>query len=403
MGLTLASEKLIGLFLCLVLLAGCAKKPLAREDRERLGRLGLTSVHYAPEMNISIASPGQSTTAGATGGAVAGTLAPLAAGPYAIPIVIFYWPILAATGATVGAAGGLAASYSSEEIKENVPLIEAYIFATEFQELLRHKVLDFTIQRTSQEFKQTDLKGSESHGHIKDYSNETQLDTILEVGISCINLAGPGLFGGYLTFHVEGFSRLVRVADGMRILENDYTYDSIARGLEEWSADGGKTLQEEIQNGFDVIASEIVDAHFIEKIKFRSNSASLKKILPDIDYCFFCKDNMEPLDTLTPQLSWQSFPTEEDLALPEFAWLRNVEDIVYDLQHIITNGGTLFTGLTGHYGIKQPSFRFEKPLEYYRTYAWRVRARFQVDGITYATPWKGYYLGYRFRTPSPKL
>jgi len=401
MVLTSVFKKMISSMLCLLLVAGCAIKPLPREERAKLGRLGVATVHYAPEINISIVGRGQSTAAGATTGAIGMTLAPAAAAPpYGAAITIFFWPILAAVGATVGAAGGYVGSYSAKEIKENVPLLEAYVYATEFQRLLSQKVVLFTNQRTSQAFVQTDLKGSESPDHFKDFRNETQLDTILEIGINHIKLSGPRFFGGPLTLHVKSFSRLVRVVDGVQILENDYTYDSIARELTVWSAEGGKVLQEELENAFDVVASEIVDAHFLENIKFPVELALLKPILPKTEHCFFCKGLLKPLNTLQPKLSWHSFPTEEDLAQPEFAWLINAEDIVYDLQYFIRNQSGQFSSLKTQYGIKQPFYKCEKPLEYDQIYAWRVRARFKVDELVYVTPWRGYGLIHQFRTPS---
>lgn len=391
-------KKLISSILCLSFLAGCAVKPLPHAERARLERLGVATVHYAPEMDVSIASRGQSTAGGAATGALATALAPaVVAGPYGAAVTIFFWPILATVGATVGAAGGYVGAYSAKEVKENAPLIEAYIYTTEFQRILSQKVVTFTRQRTSQSLAQTDLIGSESPDHFKDFRNETQLDTILEVGISRINLSGPRFLGGPLTLHVKGFSRLVRVSDGELVLKNDYTFDSIARELDVWAAKGGKLLQEELRNAFDVIASEVVDAHFIENIKFPRFSASLKQVKPKFKYFF---SNLKPLRTLRPQLGWQAFPAEEDLAHPEFVWLINAKHIVYDLQYFIRGQDGQLSSLTTRYGIKQPSYRFKKPLEHNRTYAWRVRARFWVDGVIYATPWRGYYSAYQFRTPS---
>lgn len=404
---TAIGKKLISASLCLLSLTGCATTTLPREERAHLGRLGVATAHYAPEMNFGIVSRGHATASGAALGAIAGPLAPIMASPYGIGVTIFFWPILAATGATVGAVGGLVSSHSGKEIEENVPKIEAYVYATEFQRLLSQQVVDFTQQRTLQELAQTGLKGSESPDHPKNYQTSTNLDTVLEVGLQQINLSDTGgFFSRQTALHVSGFSRLLRVADGRLLLEKDYLYHSVERDLEDWVADGGKALQEELQRAFSLIASDIVDTHFVEEVKLLIDSASLKQTLPVIERCLFCKDFLEPLDTLQPELAWQAFPAEEDLVHPEWARFKKAEDVVYDLQLYVDQRNSVSSSIDTHYGITQARYQFETPLDPCQTYNWRVRARFEVDGIVYVTPWKGYSPGaamvMAFRTPCPK-
>lgn len=117
------------------------------------------------------------------------------------------------------------------------------------------------------------------------------------------------------------------------------------------------------------------------------------------------------VDSLTPTLSWETFPRPFDMSVGDFA------NITYDVRiymgNVLNNSlavepSTLLQHVTD---LVEPHYSLVTPLQPCSRYFWTVRARFTLNGTRRVTEWAGaYYTAggevspshrfyYPFRTP----
>jgi hypothetical protein len=105
--------------------------------------------------------------------------------------------------------------------------------------------------------------------------------------------------------------------------------------------------------------------------------------------------NLAPkLESLQPELRWESFPRRTDLEANRGGWVSRVRHVTYDLR--------IWRGVRDRYGYEEvfpaeliyernalsmPEHTVETPLASDTHYLWSVRARFDLDGQLRVTPW----------------
>ncbi len=104
--------------------------------------------------------------------------------------------------------------------------------------------------------------------------------------------------------------------------------------------------------------------------------------------------NAPKLDSLQPELRWESFPRPADREADRGGWVNRVRRVTYDLR--------IWRGSRDPYGYQEiypaelvysrtalatPGHLVEMPLAPDTQYVWSVRARFELDGQTRVTPW----------------
>ena len=100
------------------------------------------------------------------------------------------------------------------------------------------------------------------------------------------------------------------------------------------------------------------------------------------------------LQSLQPELRWESFPRPTDLKADRSGWVSRVRHVTYDLR--------IWRGSRDPYGYQEvypaelvyartalatPEHLVEMPLAPDTQYLWSVRARFELDGQPRVTPW----------------
>jgi len=105
--------------------------------------------------------------------------------------------------------------------------------------------------------------------------------------------------------------------------------------------------------------------------------------------------NLAPrLESLQPELRWESFPRPIDLDADRGGWVSRVQHVTYDLR--------IWRGVGDHSGyqdiypdelvyartaLAMPEHTVETALASGTQYLWSVRARFELDGQLRVTPW----------------
>lgn len=368
----------VSLLLCLLLFAGCATPVMPSEERDKLGRLGMATVGFAPEVVLDVTrGRGHGAVMGAARGAsgsVAQSMVTL--NPF---VGVLFAPVVAVGGAVYGAI----VADSADEVQKSINSIETLLPGMEFQQVLRQNVAEFTRRRTSQHFVRTDLLGSESPGQPRNFQDEKELDSVLEVGIWEIRLQDQSLSNTRVVLKVTGFARLVRVRNGSLCLEKEYRYQSAARDLDIWAQHGGSLVKDELKLAYEQIAGRIVDDYFLTVSDFPQPIASLAVTQPIPETGFFTAGFVKPLATQQPVLGWQPFPSEQDVAGLDGERLKRASEIVYDLRIADQEEQFVFS----RHDLAQPTYKPETPLPPCRIYNWQVRARFRVDEAVSVTPW----------------
>ncbi|MBW2477823.1 MAG: hypothetical protein JRE63_10930 [Deltaproteobacteria bacterium] len=377
-----------GIFV-LILIGGCAlqrtSQPLPQEQRDSLGQLAVTAVHFAPHLEIDIThGRGHGAAKGAGGGALASLEAGLRSGD---AIGLLLGIVLAPVVATGGAVYGAVAADSAKVVDGHTKTFENYLLGTELQRLLKQDVIDQINLWTSHKVVRSDLIGSSNFDQVKDYHSESDIDSVLEVGINEISLSDQSVSNTRVVLRVTGITRLIKVENSSVVFDQEYQYQSVSRDLDDWAAKDGALLKLEFQTAIHSFAERIVNNYLLTPARFPSKLFSLEATRPEPQHCFFCEDQIEPLDTCQPELCWRPFPAPDELVSPDGEWLQHAEDIVYDLK--IRKFSDLY--IIDINDIEQSCFYPEAPLEPCQLYVWSVRARFWVDSTEYVTPWQSNY------------
>ncbi len=115
------------------------------------------------------------------------------------------------------------------------------------------------------------------------------------------------------------------------------------------------------------------------------------------------------VDSLQPELRWQTFPRQEDIAADKTGELKLIQELTYELRVWKTISGSSGELVYARRGLTQAHHKLEEPLEPATKYLWSVRAKFVLDGNARVTEWgmAGYVLRgevvpnpscYRFKT-----
>ena len=257
---------------------GCATTPKpalapTQEVRDSLGRIGVVSV--GPALGGTLVGPvgvGSEAGKGAVrGGAIGGlsgagigAVAGLTTGPCA--------PIAVPVFAGAGALGGIVIGGGTGAVVNGVAAIPSDA-AAKIQGVLAMEVGNRDIQGDLRRRFQNRVAGGSKDvrelgmgraGEPLPAPNYTVfaaqgVDTILEIGVKEIALAGEGGSDPSLVLAIKARARLIRVP-GNQVLWNDETlaFNSQSRDFSKWTADPG-FLGGEIESGLDTIARQIGD------------------------------------------------------------------------------------------------------------------------------------------------
>lgn len=247
------------LVVCLVL-NGCGTPVLVPSEQERrqFGSIGVVHAQFDPEDAFS------TPVRGRVGGAMAGATslageALLAEGPYALIVL----PVFLITGAIIGAITAV-----PEGTAQQVDAAVTRAFSTEpVQARLFEKVTEIVRRDTGKSVRALADEGPRQDETTPDYRALAAqgIDTILEVGVTRVGLAGGGGADPELVLFLEASARLVRTLDNEEIYAHeDFVYLSEQLKFSLWGVDDSQPVREALQRAYPALAGQIVDTIFLE-------------------------------------------------------------------------------------------------------------------------------------------
>lgn len=432
--------------LCVALAAqtGCAPMPHAPgPDQPNTTGMAKIGVAVAPVEHMEARGPprlsskakGAATGAlvGAAPGAALGLVAlmPLCTNPITAPAcagVLGTAAILAAAGAIVGGVAGANAAPAGDpatalETTVNDALIEARL-----EEGVRLYILEHGRQATPLEF--IDVGdgavaaggGGSDHGALAGQG----IDTVLELSEVRIGLTNGGVFNDRLYLEGAARARLIGIANGAILAEQNFR-GALSRPatLEEWAAGNGQVFVAALNRGLEELADWIVFELFLlyelpapvesaltipDLLRWAQGDSGAGTPAPALDpeypgtrLCIFCLTGTTlrylefvEVDSLQPALRWVAFPGRGDGASVGAVEAGRIANVSYELRLFDSRQESHWVPDTLIYERRQipgPSHMVDTPLEPCGRYFWTVRARFELDGFARATEWAYTTLG----------
>ncbi len=424
-----ATIAVLAIIALLVAHVGCAHHPPTTPDRPlplsepvraELGTIGVASTRLSPEARIQLYSSGTSTGSGegAGEGAIAGTAVGSGGAMALLPFAMYFPPLLIAVGGIflVSALGGaiVGAVQDQKPAEQGTTLEKAELaFKTAvtdptIQTQMRHNVHQAGRPFLSQNLVLLDgLNPSPSEDEI-DYQvlAHSGLQSLLLVQVDSVTLSAEEGDNPSLALDMNVRSTLIRTRDGWQLDQRSFTCRGGKRTFYEWTRRSDQPFDHGLSNCYEKIADRIVEELFLVTVP------------PDHKgWQFGGRDFAKvTMDSLQPTFRWNPVSgathEEEDKA----PFLDNMRDVVYDFKIWRADNNDLPADLVYmRQGLLGTSHRVEEPLEPSTKYFWTVRARFNMNDSSRATPWavaqerEGYSPGrldrvtnsfyYRFQTP----
>lgn len=261
---------------------GCASKRStfglhpSEEARKQLGAIGLVGARFPPETNFR--TPAKGSIAGAARGAaegfavgagstaVSGVYAGAAAPP---PLGLIILGALIALGGAIGmVVGGVEGALTAPPtatVQEAEAVLREALTALKVQEELQMHVLRAMQDDTSHPVVFLPTHGpavSEEELGYQALAAEG-LETILEVSVSKLGLAGG--FGGNpsLGVFMTARARLVRTRDAITLHDATVEYRSRRRKFTEWAENDAQLFLAELKRSYRTLAEKIVEDIFL--------------------------------------------------------------------------------------------------------------------------------------------
>jgi hypothetical protein len=265
---------------------GCAIRaqpalPQAPSDevRAQLNTIGVATGRYHPDVQLQAPTSGRGAGAakGAGYGLIAGATPGLViasapfgggcgggAGALVCSAIILFGLGVAAAGGTVGVLGGTLYGAVAAEPASRISAAETELRSTvddlDVQRALRDHVLRVAGERTKLKFVALEDHGATGSDYLALAMND--VDTVLEVDVSSIRLAGDGI-DPPVRLLMSASARLVRTADGAELFAERIEYRSAdQRKFVEWASEGSRALREEVGRGAEALADDIVQLLF---------------------------------------------------------------------------------------------------------------------------------------------
>ena len=251
------------LIVCLVL-NGCGTPILVPSEQERrqFGSIGVVHAQFDPEDAFS--TPLRGRVGGAIGGAAVGAIEGVGEGLRSGgPTILIALPVFMITYAIMGAIVAV-----PEGTAQQIDAEVARVFSTEpVQARLFEKVTKIVRRDTGKSVRALAVEGPRQDEATPDYRALAAqgIDTILEVGVTRVGLAGVGGADPELVLFLEASARLVRTLDNEEIYAHeDFVYLSEQLKFSLWGVDDSQPVREALQRAYPALAGRIVDTIFLE-------------------------------------------------------------------------------------------------------------------------------------------
>ena len=385
------------IWICITLFTiqlGCAHLPQCPTEQVRanLGAIGIVLVG-TPEVRIDIpptgygraAMEGVGETLSGAGGGGDGLGACIA--------IIVVAPIWAA----IKAAGW-------KDVQQYIckTATQGIIAKLSIQETIRDHLLLVAQEETEHDFRLINLQDSPEPGKVDSYNflKGKEIDTVLEIRVQNIRVKGKRVENSLpLVFFLDVRTRLIRLMGGEELYMRTFHHRSGARQCTDWN-------DEEFESSCKILAERIVEEVFLlidlPLGSRREGTRGLQPKYPELSYNFEGDLKYVEVDSLQPELQWETFPRPEDRQSDDTGVLSRITDATYDLKiwKADENGFPVELVYTRK-ELPCPSHRIETPLPPSTKYLWSIRLRFKMDGHSRVSHWALSREGDHFRFVTP--
>ena len=299
--------RIITAWFCVISLisqSGCAHTPtpsLSNEVRAQLGTVGIVPAKFRPEADLSVPAKGWLAGAGRKSAIWGGKGL---AFPYNLGMGgncreslcgLFILTLVVTAGTIGGLSGGVVGAIQAEpskKVSHDEEVIATVIASMKMQESLCSRVEQVAQSRTLDHFVVVADQGPTAPEEKNSYGSlaEKGIDTVLEIAIPRIALAGDWDINPSLQFQMNSHIRLIRTTDGKELYDSSSEYKGISLSFSNWADNDAKPFFKELEKAYQFLAERIVWEVFI--------------LIPSTeDGRFVAYDNGTVLDTKT-NLIW---------------------------------------------------------------------------------------------------
>ena len=298
----------------LIAQSGCAHTPtpkpyLLDEVWEPRGTVGIVPAKFRPEADLSVPAKGWLAGAGRksavwAGKGFVGFFYGIGDSGGCGPDCVLILLAVSVTAGTVGGlSGGVVGAIQAEpsiKVDYDEEAIKTVIASMKMQESLCSRVAQVAQSRTLDHFVVVTDQGPTSPEEKNLYGSlaEKGIDTVLEIAIPRIALAGNWDVNPPLQFQMNSHIRLLRTTDGKELYDFSSEYKGISLTFSNWAGNDANPFFEELEKAYQFLAEKIVGKVFILSA---STATTTKEIARDD--CLIAYDNGTIMDTRT-NLMW---------------------------------------------------------------------------------------------------
>lgn len=330
----------------------------------------------------------------------------------------------AAVGGAAGAVAGKATEQEAKDmavaanVKDVAGSISEALQSLHMQQSVRERVIEYGAATTNLSFVSLPAPGPATPDKRHDYTilRDSGVDSIVEVSILQARL---GRYGGDI-FHpaissliMTARARLIRVSDGYLMHEADYRFVSKPMTDVRLAADNAASFRQAFTLAYQDLAEQIVDRLFlIYEPPLSRNSEDRRCVVSPLrpeypksqgQLCPSClvegveNYSFATVNSLQPELRWESFPTQEDRKADQTGELTTLANVSYEVRAYeaspVRPNLSIFEWVPGalidSHTTAIASHRLVTPLKACGHYFWTFRAHFTLNGQPRVTEWAG--------------
>jgi hypothetical protein len=254
-------------------IGGCASTNQPQPPQLTPGKVAIVPARFVPESNLNVYAKGKNAAAGelagqgAIEGAAVGAVAPLAAGPYGIALYPFIAPftILAGTvfGGSFGAAQGLMHGLPEQDARAVSAIVENALGRLYIQDQVATRVME---QARTSGYNVTYLPDPgpstiEEQPEYQDLATD-EYTAVLELAVTSVRFVAHKGDPPRLALEMKLRSRVVALSGSSISGIRDFDYKSRPHVVEKWSANQGRLMEEEFNNGYNKLSQYICEIYF---------------------------------------------------------------------------------------------------------------------------------------------
>ena len=439
-------SKPVAILTMLAFLNGCASQPLPpstsppTSDRAIPRDIVVVAARFQPEADIDLLlrSKGELAGSGAGAGALegAGALMQGAGGcggdPYCGAAILLLLPVFMGVGAVIGAVRDAPSAATEEIIESGQKAMRDGIARLNLQRMIQNAITkELADQGVAQNIAEEWDIGPATPDETLTYEsvNPETKDAILEVSVlefqfKKIRLPNDKKIRYLLSMRTR--IKLLAPTDRQVLDEMNYVHESGIHAATEWLSNNASlfvsSLEEAISNTSRTTVNEMFLLYYPNEATLEKSTEKqivpeyvLKPIYPlptksfDLRGAFVDKYKTSwgglefvPVDSLTPTLSWETFPRPIDIT-DTGGQADRFSDVQYEvlIYEAIPINPSYKPGQTIYHRTKltEPAHQLERSLDPCRRYFWTVRASFKLDGWPRITEWTGAYAIFKMAKP----